>query len=604
MGVNPRESGEEPARPYMARDQIYTGVESARHSAVENVLEDFGEADRPFGNGARSFTVGGLGDLSGTPADGVPPEPWPGALRPRGPVPPGPAGRSRRRHARVPARRRGGITGRSDRPGIQAGSPGARGKAPQGGEERGGTRPGGYNPALDGLRAIAVACVLCYHMAALKGGYLGVDAFLVLSGFLITSLLLAERDRAGAISLKAFYVRRAFRLTPAYYAFVVIGAVLVVLLKTHADQLDFLENAVTSLLYVNDYFRIFRPDSGGAWFGHVWSLSLEEQFYLLWPVALVAICRREQLARRLPAILFGGAVLVACWRAALADAGVSGDRTYFALDTRSDSLLIGCALAAWLHASRLEARAGGTHVGGTSIGGTSVGGQAADGQVAGGLAAAAGGADGVRGGDVAGRLLARVLAVLPVAGPLALVALAAEVLTVPANGARTTIMDRGGYTVVALLFAVLILALDQGRPAWLLRALGCRPLAWAGRISYGFYLWHFPVTGFAGDKLVVRLGRGPATVVAGLVAIGLAAASYYLLEQPIQRRRPKWASSRLAAAPAAGTAVPAGAAVPAGMGVPAAPAMPATAGAAASGAVGETTLRLRYPRRHPGSRAQ
>jgi len=461
---------------------------------------------------------------------------------------------------------------------------------------RGGTRPGGYNPALDGLRAVAVLCVLGYHMAALGGGYLGVDAFLVLSGFLITGLLLAERDRTGGISLKAFYVRRAFRLMPAYYAFVGIGAVLVVLLKTHADQIDFLDNAVTSLLYVNDYFRVFRPDSGGAWFGHVWSLSLEEQFYLLWPVALVAICRREALARRLPAILFGGAVTVAVWRAGLADAGVSGDRTYFALDTRSDSLLIGCALAAWLRASRLAAR------------------DAAPGPS---RAARAGGAS----------VLARIQAALPVLGPLALGALVVLVLTVPENGAKTTIMDRGGYTGVALLAAVLILALDQGRPAWLFRTLGCGPLAWLGRISYGFYLWHYPVTGFAGDKLVAKFGRGPATVVAAIIAIGLAAASYYLLERPAQRRRPAWASGRsattrtAAAGPAGAAPVPvAGGLVDGGLvdgglaggglvgggvaepaGLAASVALPAGEGtmrlAGPARLSGEATMRLRFGRR-------
>jgi peptidoglycan/LPS O-acetylase OafA/YrhL len=170
------------------------------------------------------------------------------------------------------------------------------------------------------------------------------------------------------------------------------------------------------------------------------------------------------------------------------------------------------------------------------------------------------------------------------------------VLTVPENGAHTTIMDRGGYTGVALLAAALILALDQGRPAWLFRAFGCGPLAWLGRISYGFYLWHFPVTGFAGDKLVARLGRGPATVVAGLLAIGLAAASYYLLERPVQRRRPKWASGRSAPAPSSGAAVPAARSAP--VAVPAGETTLRLSGAVSLGR--EATLRLRFPRRGSG----
>ncbi|WP_071053753.1 acyltransferase [Pseudofrankia sp. BMG5.36] len=568
MGASPREPGEEPAGRDSAQGRIYTDVEYNRYSVVDNGLRDLDRTYSSSGAGSSSsFVDSGLEDLGDS---GGSSEPWPRTSSSSSPPSwPEPAGHPRRRRAAAAGgttRRRGWTGGRLDRRDTAAGRSGKGGQSDQGapvreadrgGEARGGMRPGGYNPALDGLRAIAVLCVLGYHMAALGGGYLGVDVFLVLSGFLITGLLLAERDRTGGISLKAFYVRRAFRLMPAYYAFVVIGAVLVVLLKTRADQLDFLDNALTSLLYVNDYFRVLRPDSGGAWFGHVWSLSLEEQFYLLWPVALVAICRREALARRLPAILFGGAVVVAVWRATLADLGVSGNRTYFALDTRSDSLLIGCALAAWLRASRLEAREGEPHAGGAAGAGA--------------------------GTSAGGRVLARILAALPVAGPLALAALAVAVLTVPENGARTTVMDRGGFTGVALLAAALILALDQGRPTWLFRVIGCRPLAWLGRISYGFYLWHFPVTGFAGDKLVARLGRGPATVVAGLLAIGLAAASYYLLEGPIQRRRPKWASGRSAPVQTAGTA---------GTGVPG---VPVARPASVAMPVGETTVRLSRP---------
>jgi peptidoglycan/LPS O-acetylase OafA/YrhL len=367
---------------------------------------------------------------------------------------------------------------------------------------------------LDGLRALAVLCVLGYHMAALRGGYLGVDVFLVLSGFLITGLLLAERDRTGLISLGRFYTRRAFRLLPAFVVFVAVGAVLVVLVKTHDDQVDFLDNAVTSLVYVNNYYRVFRPDSGGAWFGHTWSLSLEEQFYLLWPIILVMLCRRPALTRQLPTILLAAASAVLAWREVLIGLGASGSRIYFGLDTRADALLVGCALAAWLRASKLSAEPGWTP----------------------------------RPGGLSGLLSA-----LPVIGPLAVVVLAIGVATAPDLGTKTTIMDRGGYSVVAVVAGLLILAADQGQPVWLFRLLGSAPLSWLGRISYGFYLWHYPVTGLAGDKLVDRLGRWPATVAAAVVSIALAAASYYLVERPVQRRRPRWASSTV---PAPRTTVP------------------------------------------------
>ncbi|MCM3926303.1 acyltransferase, partial [Frankia sp. AiPs1] len=223
-----------------------------------------------------------------------------------------------------------------------------------GAPERGGVGRGGRNPALDGVRALAVLCVLVFHMDSLPGGYLGVDVFFVLSGFLITGQLLAERDRTGGVSLGRFYLRRAYRLLPAFWVLALVGLTAVVLLGigTAGERSEFLDSLAASALYVNNYFQVVRQSTGAGWLGHTWSLSLEEQFYLLWPLVLVALCRWPWVARRLPVVLLGGAAGVALWRNALVTSGAPGTRTYFALDTRADALLVGCALAAWLRAAR------------------------------------------------------------------------------------------------------------------------------------------------------------------------------------------------------------------------------------------------------------
>ncbi|WP_256789182.1 acyltransferase [Frankia sp. AvcI1] len=391
---------------------------------------------------------------------------------------------------------------------------------PESGGSPGVPRAAGYNPALDGLRALAVLAVLGFHMNVLSGGFLGVDVFLVLSGFLITGLLLAERDRTGSVSLARFYVRRAFRLLPAFGVFVAVGAVLVVAVKNRADQWDFLDNAVSSLLYVNNYYRVFRPDSGGAWFGHTWSLSLEEQFYLIWPAVLVLLCRRPAARRRLPAILTAAAVAVFVWREILIAAGVSDARIYFGLDTRADALLVGAALAAWGWVGpRLP---GPADPGGARLHGF---------------------AGAVRLADLAARLRGASGVILPVAGPVALAALVGLAFVAPEPGHGITALDLGGFTGVALLAGVVVVSLDRCRQAPLAVVLGSAPMAWFGRISYGFYLWHFPVAGTVRDRLGDRVDTPAQVLIAIALSTALAAGSHYLVERPAQRRRPRWAAS-------------------------------------------------------------
>jgi peptidoglycan/LPS O-acetylase OafA/YrhL len=336
--------------------------------------------------------------------------------------------------------------------------------------------------ALDGLRALAVLAVLCFHLGLSQAGYLGVDVFLVLSGFLITSLMLIEHEQTGRIDIRAFYVRRAYRLMPAFYAFVALGALLVLVRSQPTARRVFLDNAATSLLYVNNYFRIAQPEAG-LWFGHSWSLSLEEQFYLLWPLCMRWLVGSAARRARLPWLLLGAVLAVACWRLWLVAHQAGELRIVFGLDTRSDELLLGCLLAALRHQGLLE----------------------------------------------------RAVRPLGWAGPAALLSLLALCLAAPTLDPHGTWLALGGYTGVALLSAVLVGSLTQP-DAPLTRLLSWSPLSRLGQLSYGFYLWHYPVSAVLAPRL-----RTPATSLLGLLAAflgsyGLAWLSFHGLEQPLQRR--------------------------------------------------------------------
>lgn len=194
----------------------------------------------------------------------------------------------------------------------------------------------GYVPALDGLRALAIAGVVGTHYWAVPmAGGLGVDLFFVLSGFLITTLLLEERDETGRVSIGGFYVRRARRLFPA------LGALLVIyLIATRGGGLRTVELAG---LYDGNLVRAYSnidPLTGSP-LGHLWSLATEEQFYLLWPGLLLVLVR---VRRALP-VLVTLFVAVVAWRFYLVHNGAPVHRVQFAPDTRADALIAGCLLS-------------------------------------------------------------------------------------------------------------------------------------------------------------------------------------------------------------------------------------------------------------------
>jgi peptidoglycan/LPS O-acetylase OafA/YrhL len=337
--------------------------------------------------------------------------------------------------------------------------------------------------------------VLLYHSDLLwmPGGFLGVDVFFVLSGFLITSLLLAEVSRAGRIDLRGFYLRRTRRLLPALLLVLAASSLLAATVaRDAADQ--YLADLPPALLYVLNWSYVFSDRSYFGQMGrppllqHLWSLSIEEQFYLVWPAAMLVAWRLGG-TRWVGRLALAGALLSAAWMAWLAASrdmpfGADASRAYFGTDTHAMGVLLGAALAvAWVP-GRIRR-------------------------------------------DVA--LGARVL--LDAVGLLALVGVLASFVLVTEYSAW---LYRGGFLAISALAAVLLAVASH--PASLIgRGLGAAPLRWLGERSYGLYLWHWPVF------VVTRPGvdvpwDGAAVVALRLVLVGvLAELSFRLVEMPIRQ---------------------------------------------------------------------
>ena len=355
--------------------------------------------------------------------------------------------------------------------------------------------------SLDGVRALAILAVLAAHagIPGVRGGFVGVDVFFVLSGFLITSLLVAEYERTQRVDLPAFWARRAKRLLPA--ALVMIVTVLALgRVFSPASIGGLRQDAVTAAMWSSNWRWALRGvdyfSQGGAPspLQHTWSLAVEEQFYLVWPLVVVCVFAAGvgvmDRRRRLLAVTIGGAAVSAVLTMVLSHLASPG-RVYFGTDTRAQELLVGAALGAALcrqwqgHSTPSSAwtRARGSLP----------------------TAASAGG-----------------LLVLVVAAHRA-------------DGARTE-FQHGLMLWVALAAAGLIagIVLDQGTPVS--RLLSTRPLVAIGRLSYGLYLWHWPVYQALDGE---RTGLGPIALALARIAVTacFAIASLLLIELPAQRLR-------------------------------------------------------------------
>ncbi len=364
------------------------------------------------------------------------------------------------------------------------------------------SKPTGFahRPALDGIRAVAVAAVLVFHggLAFLPGGFLGVDAFFVLSGFLITSLLIVERARTGRIQLVRFWGRRARRLLPALLLMLLAVVIAAHWLLAPGDLVPVRGDALAALLYVANWRMIFR---GSDYFAltaapsplqHTWSLGIEEQFYLLWPLLVVAL--RGSRRAMLTACVVGGVASTAL--AALLYHPTDANRAYYGTDSRAVALLVGCALGVLL-AGRLAAP-----------------------------------------DDNRRHLLL---------GALTVPAVVALGWAATHGAGESAWLYRGGFAAVAVAVAVIIAHATLSPRSPTARVLSLPPLQALGRISYGVYLWHWPLFVFL-TAARTGLAGAPLFGVRCAATLAVATLSYHLVELPVRHGRLLPRGSRLAPA--------------------------------------------------------
>lgn len=355
-------------------------------------------------------------------------------------------------------------------------------------------------PALDGLRAVAVLVVISCHAPALqlRGGHIGVDLFFVLSGFLITSILLNEWRDTNRISIPHFYLRRACRLFPAAFSVLLFATVAAPFVQSH-DELQWAgKDATAVLLYVFNWRLAELYQSGVGVFhnhmlSHYWSLAVEEQFYLIWPAFLFLLLRIRAPKPAMLAFFAVGIIAPAVARAALWREGPSLE-LYFRSDLRVDGLLWGSALAWFAHHKILP-----------------------DGQE-----------------------------VRRYAGLAGFAALATFIYFSQFDSLTNGANYRYGFSMVGLLSTLMIASVVISPNAFFSTCLRLRWLRQIGRISYGMYLWHVPIFVLFGHLVVNTTMRmcldSTATVV-------IAALSFRYFETPFLRLKERFGYAGQASLP-------------------------------------------------------
>src|SRR5215212_6692604 len=348
-----------------------------------------------------------------------------------------------------------------------------------------------YMPGLDGLRAIAVLAVIAYHIDPgwVPGGLLGVGVFFTLSGYLITDLLLGQREATGRIHLGDFWLRRARRLLPALFLMLAVVVAWITLLNR--SQLPALRgDVVAAAAYVSNWWNIVREASYFARFGppppldHLWSLAVEEQFYLIWPWLLLLGLRFLPGRYTLALATLAGAAASAVAMAVIYEPGIDPTRVYEGTDTRAFGLLVGAALAMVWPSRRLSAE----------------------------------------------RITRRGRLILDGIGVAGLVVMVFLILR---TSEYSPSLYKGG--IVLLTVATTMTVATLVHPAsWLGVAVGWLPLRWIGVRSYGIYLWHFPIIVLTAPGLQQK-PTFSLQILQVAATIAVAALSWRFVEEPIRR---------------------------------------------------------------------
>lgn len=345
----------------------------------------------------------------------------------------------------------------------------------------------GYSPALDGLRGLSILAVLGFngHLSFVRGGFIGVDIFFVLSGFLITSLLVQEHNRGAGIRLRNFYFRRALRLLPALFGLMSFCAAYATLFQSREKALITWKGILYTLFYVANWAQIDSLSASIGALSHAWSLSVEEQFYILWPLLLIALLKLRKT--RIVAVLLILIAVSVAWSAFLWQHQPNYLRMYFGSDTRANELLIGCLaalLVSWGSLPKLRYA----------------------------------------------RVTFRLLSVAGSAGVL---------YSIFAARYYSSFVYNGGFALISLGVAAIIIDVVVFRSP-LGRAVGFKPLVWIGKISYGLYLWHFPIFYALRQSLASRVNPFVLAVLCVVAVFVIATLSHYFLEKPFLKLRRRY----------------------------------------------------------------
>ena len=355
-----------------------------------------------------------------------------------------------------------------------------------------------YNAGIDGIRAIAVLAVIAYHsgMSRFSGGFLGVEIFFVISGYLITALLLVEYTTNNRIDIKRFWNRRARRLFPALIAY--IGGATALAYLTARDVVPTKSEIFAALGYVYNWFSIFQDVSYTEgferknFFHHLWSLAVEEQFYLFWPLILWGLL--TLVGKRITfAFVIAGIIGSTILRWILYEPFTDPLRVYYGTDTRASALLIGAALAFLWRPWESDREAIKTPKVFTKV------------------------------------------SVL-VVGCVCLGGLIWANMHYTLFYPRIDDLFRGGMLITSVLTA-LVIAVSVTPKSMLGKALGIQPMRWIGKRSYGLYLWHWPVFQLTRPRVDVEIDGWELFLIRMAITLILVEVSYQIIERPIRERR-------------------------------------------------------------------